>query len=128
MINLKKMKLCSMSLPFASRAERGVILDIHNKKPFEIACKHTVFKFENDFKSNMKIILARDLAFKSPLPQISGSSRVYTSVTIAQSVLYLKVLVTERIRDLGRNYRSGSQKRKRKEKRETKSKKFKASV
>ena len=64
-----------MSLPVASRAERGVNSDIHNK-PFEIACEHIVFKFENEFRSNMKIILAReDVAFKLPLPQISGSSR-----------------------------------------------------
>ena len=64
-----------MSLSFASRAERGVNADIHNK-PFEIACKYIVFKFENEFKSNMKIILAReDVAFKLPLPQTTGSSR-----------------------------------------------------
>ena len=63
-----------MSLPFASRAERGVNLDIHNK-PFEISCERIVFKFENEFKSNMKIILARDVAFKLPLPQITRSSR-----------------------------------------------------
>ena len=64
-----------MDLPFASRAERRVNSDIHNK-PFEIACEDIVFKFENDFKSNMKIILAReDVAFKLPVPQISGSSR-----------------------------------------------------
>ena len=69
------MKLYSMSLPFASRAERGVNSDIHNK-PFEIACQYIVFKFENEFISNMKIILAReDVAFKLPLPQITGSSR-----------------------------------------------------
>ena len=64
-----------MSLPFASRAERGVNSVIHNK-PFEIACEHIVFKFENEFKSNMKLILAReDVAFKLPLLQITGSSR-----------------------------------------------------
>ena len=64
-----------MSLPFAGQAERGLNSDIHNK-PFEIACEHIVFKFENEFKSNMKIILAREeVAFKLPLPQITGSSR-----------------------------------------------------
>ena len=64
-----------MSLPFASRAERGVNSDIHNK-PFKIACEHIVFKFENDITSNIKIILAReDVAFKSPLLQITGFSR-----------------------------------------------------
>ena len=64
-----------MSLPFASRAEHGVNSDIHNKL-FEIASEHIVFKFENEFKSNMKIILARkDVAFKLQLPQITGSSR-----------------------------------------------------
>ena len=65
-----------MSLPFASRAERGVDLDIpvHNKS-FKIACADIVFKFENDFESNMKIILAEKyVAFKLPLPQITGSS------------------------------------------------------
>ena len=68
------MKLCRMSLPFASRAERGVNSDMHNK-PFEIACEHrrTVFKVKNRFKL---ICLAReDVAFKLPLPQITGSSR-----------------------------------------------------
>ena len=64
-----------MSLPFASRAERGFNSDIHNR-PFEIACKYIVFKFKNEFTSNMKIILAReDVAFTLPLPQITGSSR-----------------------------------------------------
>ena len=64
-----------MSLVFASRAECGVNSDIYNK-PFEIAREHIVFKFENEFKSNMKIILApEDVAFKLPLPQITGSSR-----------------------------------------------------
>ena len=63
-----------MSLSFASLAECGVNSDIHNK-PFEIASKHIVFKFENDFKSNMNIILAReDVAFKLPVLQITGSS------------------------------------------------------
>ena len=69
--------LCRMSLPFASWAERRVNSDIHNK-PFKIACEHTiiVFKFENEFISNLKIILAReDVAFKLPLSQITGSSR-----------------------------------------------------
>ena len=63
-----------MSLPFASRAAFGVNSDIHNK-PFEIACEDIVFKLENAFKSNMKTNLAReDVVFKSPLPQITGSS------------------------------------------------------
>ena len=62
-----------MSLPFASLAERGVNSDIHNK-PFEIPGEHIVFKFENEFKLNIKIILAQeDVAFKLPLPQIAGS-------------------------------------------------------
>ena len=63
-------------MPFASLAECGVNLsDIYNK-PFATASKDIVFKFENDFKSNMKIILAReDVAFKLPEPQIIGSSR-----------------------------------------------------
>ena len=56
-------------------AERGVNSNIHNK-PFEIACEDIVFKFENEFKSNMKIISAREeVTFKLPLPQITGSSR-----------------------------------------------------
>ena len=64
-----------MSLPFVSWAERGVNSDIpvHNRL-FEIACEHTgtVFKVENEFKSNMKVILAQeDAAFKLPLPQIT---------------------------------------------------------
>ena len=64
-----------MSLPFASRAECGVNSDTHNK-PFEIACENIVCKFENDFKPNIKMILAReDVAFKLPLLQITGSSR-----------------------------------------------------
>ena len=64
-----------MNLPFADRAERGINLDIHNK-PLKIACERIVFKFENKFKSNMKIILARqDVAFKLPLPQSTRSSR-----------------------------------------------------
>ena len=63
-----------MSLPFASRAECGVNSDIHNK-PFEIACEHIVFKFKNDFKSNIQIILARDVAFKLPPLLITGFSR-----------------------------------------------------
>ena len=62
-------------MPFASLAECGVNSDMYNK-PFEIACKHIVFIFENDFKSNMKIILTReDVVFKLPVPQITGSSR-----------------------------------------------------
>ena len=69
------MKLCTMSLPFASWAECGVNSDIHNKL-FEIARERIVSKFENEFKSNMKIILAReDVAFKLPLPQITASSQ-----------------------------------------------------
>ena len=44
-------------------------------------------------------------------------------MTTAQSVSYLKVLMTGRIRDLGRKYESGSQKRKRKDERDTKSEK-----
>ena len=40
--------------------------DICNK-PFKIACEDIVFKFENDFESNMKIILAReDVVFMLP--------------------------------------------------------------
>ena len=71
------MKLCRMSLPFAKRAERGVNSDIHNK-PVEIACEHIVFKFENEFKLNMKIILAQeDVAFKLPLPQITNHKYFY---------------------------------------------------
>ena len=63
-----------MSLLFASRAERGVNLDLHNK-PFEIACEDIVFKFENTL--NMRIILAREdgIACILPLPQITESSR-----------------------------------------------------
>ena len=62
-------------MPFASLAKCGVNSDIYNK-PFEIACEHTVFNFENDFESNMKIILARkDVVFKLPVPQITYSSR-----------------------------------------------------
>ena len=49
---------------------------VSNNKPFEIACEHTVFEFENDFKSSMKIILAReDVVFKLPVPQIVEFSR-----------------------------------------------------
>ena len=45
-------------------------------KPFEIAREDIVFKFENDFKSNMKAILAREkVVFKLLVPQITGSSR-----------------------------------------------------
>ena len=45
-------------------------------KPFEIACEVIVFKFKNDFKSSMKINLAReDVVFKLLVPQIIGSSR-----------------------------------------------------
>ena len=64
-----------MSLPFASLAECGVNSDIYNK-PFAIACEDIVFIFEDDLKSNVKIILAReDVAFKLPVAQIIGSSR-----------------------------------------------------
>ena len=59
---LKKIKLCRKSLPFASLAECGVNSDIClvyiYYKLFETACEDIVFKFENGFKSNMKIILA----------------------------------------------------------------------
>ena len=45
-------------------------------KPFEIASEHIVFKFENDFKSNKKMLLARErVVFKLPVPQITGFSR-----------------------------------------------------
>ena len=72
---LKKIKLCRKSLPFASLTHCGVNSGIYNK-PFEIACEDIVFKFENDFKSNMKIVLARkDVVFKLLVPQITGSSR-----------------------------------------------------
>ena len=63
-----------MSLPFSSQAERGLNSNIYNK-PFEIACEYIVFKFENEFKSNTKMILAREVAFKLPRPQITDSSR-----------------------------------------------------
>ena len=67
--------MCRKSLPFASLAELGVNSNIHNK-PFEIACEDIVFKFENDFKSNIKIFLAHeDVVFKLLVPQITGSSR-----------------------------------------------------
>ena len=69
------MKLCRESLPFASLAQCGVNSDVCHKS-FEIACENIVFKFENDFKSNKKIILAgEDVAFKLPVPQITVSSR-----------------------------------------------------
>ena len=62
-------------MPIASLAEFGVNSNMYNK-PFDIACKDIVFKFENDFKSNMKIILARkDVVFELLVPQITGSSR-----------------------------------------------------
>ena len=74
-MNFSKIKLCRKSLPFASLAECGVHSDIYNK-PFEIACEDINFKFENDFKSNMKIIVTReDVVFKLLVPQITGSSR-----------------------------------------------------
>ena len=72
---LEKIKLCRKSLPFASLAECGVNSDVYNK-PFEIACEDIVFKFENDFKSNIKIILTReDVVLKLVVPQITGSFR-----------------------------------------------------
>ena len=75
-MNLKKIKLCRKSLPFASLAECGVNSDIRIYKPFEIAREDIVFKFKNDFKSRMKINLAReDIVFKLLVPQIAGSSR-----------------------------------------------------
>ena len=41
-----------------------------------MACEDIVFKFESDFKSSMKINLAReDVVFKLLVPQITGSSR-----------------------------------------------------
>ena len=65
-MNFKKIKLCKKSLPFASLAECGLNSDML-KKPFETACEEIVFKFESDFKSNMKIILAReDVVFMLP--------------------------------------------------------------
>ena len=45
-------------------------------KPFEIAREDFVFKFENDFKSSMKIVLAcEDVGFKLLEPQTTGSSQ-----------------------------------------------------
>ena len=42
----------------------------------EIACEDIVFKFKNDFESNMKIILAsEDVVFKFPVPPITEFSR-----------------------------------------------------
>ena len=41
-MNLKKIKLCRKSLPFASLAECGVNSDIYNNA-FEIACEDFVF-------------------------------------------------------------------------------------
>ena len=73
----KKIKLCRKSLPFAivlPSSECGVNSDIYNK-PFEIACEDIVFKFENDLKSNKKIISAREgVVFKMLVPQITGFS------------------------------------------------------
>ena len=72
---VKKIKLCRKSLPFASLAECVVSSNIYNK-PFEKACEDIVFTFENDFKLNVKIILTReDVVFNLPVPQITGSSR-----------------------------------------------------
>ena len=69
------MKLCRKSLPFTSLDQCGINSDMYNK-PFKIACEDIVFKFENDIKSNMKIILAReDVVFNLLVPQITGSSR-----------------------------------------------------
>ena len=62
-------------MPFAGLAEFGVNSDMYNKS-FGIACEDIVFKFENDFKSNMKIILPReDVVFKLLVPQVTRSSR-----------------------------------------------------
>ena len=73
-MNKKQIKLCRMSLPFASLVECGVKSDIPvYNKPFEIACEEIVFKFVNDFKSSMKINV--DVVFKLLVPQITGSSR-----------------------------------------------------
>ena len=66
--HFKKIKLCRKSLPFPSFAECGVNSDTYHK-PFEIARENIVFKFENDYKSNMKIILPREgVIFKLPVP------------------------------------------------------------
>ena len=62
-------------MPFACLAECGVNSGRYHE-PFEIACEDIVFKLENDFKSSMKINLAReDVVFKLLVPEISGSSR-----------------------------------------------------
>ena len=68
----KKIKLCRKSLLVL--LSEGLIRT--QSKLFEIACEHIVFKFENNFKSNMKIILAReDVVFNLSVPQITESSR-----------------------------------------------------